>query len=531
MGTPISDAIAVDALLFERLPDPYLVINARLQVETANAACRALFGVGDAGFGSQQINRIEALAERGDMITALVEDTYAGRVRRVPVFRFTQSAQPDPDRSNASRYWQIQASLLSAADSRPPLVALRFDDVTLRILEVERERRERAQMRSHARLKTLLAQEAHERVDEHRLQFEQVLEFAGVGAWQLDLTTGTIACSERCRIDLAIEDVSGCSFEKLLGNDAERIAASSKAVSEGLPFEFEVAVSNANGHRWVLIRGMGRLNENSALRSVIGFTLDITARKEHELELDARADVERKSRERSEALARTMDEFVAAVSHELRSPLNAIVSWGELLHLVADPSVVARASEAIRRNGRQLSHMVDDLLDSGAVASGKLSVNLQPVDLGALTAIVVEDMRKAAEHKGLLLQATDISPCRTLADDSRMRQVISNLLTNAIKFTDAGRIDVSVIATDREVTLTVHDTGRGIEPEALPHVFDRFQQFADRPSGRSGGLGLGLWLVKQIVTLHQGTIDAASEGPNRGATFTVCIPIAASFKP
>ncbi|CAM2159202.1 protein of unknown function (plasmid) [Pararobbsia alpina] len=213
-------------------------------------------------------------------------------------------------------------------------------------------------------------------------------------------------------------------------------------MSADVPFEFELGVSGANGRRWVLIRGTGRLHENGTLRSVIGFTLDITARKEHELEADARAGAERTGRERSEALARTMGQFVAAVSHETRSPLNAIVSWGELLHLVADPSVVASAGEAIRRNGRQLTHMVDDLIHSGAVASGKMSVNLQPVDLGALAAIVVEHMRKAAEHKGLELRATGIAPCTTLADDSRMRQVVSNLLTNAIKFTDAGTIYV-----------------------------------------------------------------------------------------
>jgi signal transduction histidine kinase len=316
-------------------------------------------------------------------------------------------------------------------------------------------------------------------------------------------------------------------LETLLGNDAERIAAARDALSERLPFEFELAGHGPDGQRWLLIRGAGRFDENGALQSVAGFTLDITARKKHEL--DARAGAERLDRERNEALARTTDQFIAAVSHEIRAPLNAIVSWAELLHLVADPAVVARAGDAIRRNGRQLAHMVDDLLDSGAIASGKLSVNLQPVDLGALAAIVVEDMRKAAELKGLALQVADIAPCLAMADDSRIRQVVSNLVTNAIKFTDTGSIYVSVAATDRHVTLVVRDTGHGIERDALPRVFDRFQQFADRPSGRFGGLGLGLWLVKQIVTLHHGTIDAASEGLGHGATFTVRIPVAAPF--
>ncbi|CAM2159200.1 protein of unknown function (plasmid) [Pararobbsia alpina] len=169
-GTQRADATTFDAFLFERLPDPYIVVNIHLQVEGANAACRALLGISHVAFGSQQVDQIDALAEQGDMIAALVEETHAGRVRRVPVFRLKRSVHAEPDRSGASRYRQIRRSLLPVTDTSPPLVALRFDDVTLRILDVKRERRERAQMRSHARLKTLLAQEAHERIDEHLSQ-------------------------------------------------------------------------------------------------------------------------------------------------------------------------------------------------------------------------------------------------------------------------------------------------------------------------------------------------------------------------
>jgi len=186
---------------------------------------------------------------------------------------------------------------------------------------------------------------------------------------------------------------------------------------------------------------------------------------------------------------------------------------------------VARAGEAIRRNSRQLTHMVDDLLDSGAIATGKLSVTLQPVDLGALAAMVA-DVRKLAEHKSLQLHALKISPCVVMADESRMKQVIWNLLTNAVKFTETGSIDISVKAVDGHAEVTIADTGRGIAPAALPLVFDRFQQIAPQSSGRVGGLGLGLWLARHIVTSHRGTIAVASEGRGFGATFTVTLPLA-----
>jgi signal transduction histidine kinase len=134
-------------------------------------------------------------------------------------------------------------------------------------------------------------------------------------------------------------------------------------------------------------------------------------------------------------------------------------------------------------------------------------------------------MRKAAEHKGLYLHANDIAPCAVMADESRMKQVVWNLLTNAVKFTDTGGIDVSVTETGGFAELTVTDTGRGIEPEALPLVFDRFQQIAPKSSGRVGGLGLGLWLVRQIVGVHNGTITVASDGKGCGSVFVVRVPL------
>ena len=513
-----------DSQLFERLPDPYLILDTEGVVVSANAAWRAVFDSGDAMLEPLPNVVAEQRRHCDHLIATLTGHLRPGQRRASPAFRLDCGAPQNEDGDWSPRYWQIHASLVPATDDSPPLVALRFDDVTARTLAGEGARREKAKMRSYARLRQILVDETRQKLDDQTNHFQQALAFAGVGAWEFDLTTGVAICSDRCLQDLGVERAADLTEDAFLGSRTAQFADNREHIQAGRPFEFEQKVRTACGHRWVLLRGTGRLNEDGTVRSVMGFTLDITERKDREIQLDVVAGAERSGRERSEALARTMDQFVAAVSHELRSPLNAIVSWAELLQLVADPAHIAKAGEAIRRNGRQLSRMVDDLLDSGAVVTGKLSVNLKPIDLGPLVAIVVEDMRKAAEHKGLNLRMAEIGSCIVLADENRLGQVVSNLVTNAIKFTDAGDIDVSMNLSEDCVEITVKDTGRGIQPDAMPRIFDRFQQIAPQTSGRVGGLGLGLWLARQIVDLHGGTLSVASDGAARGSTFVVRLP-------
>ncbi len=498
--------------LFDRLPEPYLVLDGALSVVTANAAWRELFAPDD-------------LRQCEQLLSTLAIELRASDRRLSPVFRLDVGAAETDEGETRPRYWQMHAFLLPATPQDRALIAVRFDDVTARTLQEDEDRREKALLRSRARLRQLLVKEAGERLDDHASKVEWALATAGVGVWQVDVRSGIIDCSERCLRDLGLGQTAALTKESLLGERTGQFVANWRVLQSGHPVEFELKVQASQGAwRWVLIRGIGQFDDEGTMRSVMGFTLDITGRKEHELELDAVAGAERSERERSDAFAKAMDQFIAAVSHELRSPLNAIVSWAELLQLVADPANVARAGEAIRRNGRQLSRMVDDLLDSGAVGTGKLSMNLQPVDLGALAATVVEDTRKLIEHKGLQLSTADIYPCAVMADDNRMKQVVWNLLTNAVKFTDAGSIQVSVVQKGDYVELIVRDTGRGIEADAMPLIFDRFQQVAPNSSGRVGGLGLGLWLAKHIVNLHAGTITVTSEGLGKGAQFVVRIP-------
>ena len=163
--------------------------------------------------------------------------------------------------------------------------------------------------------------------------------------------------------------------------------------------------------------------------------------------------------------------------------------------------------------------MVDDLLDSGAIVTGKLSVHPRPVDLGALAGIVVEDMRVHAEAKNLQLIADDLSSVTVLADENRLKQVVWNLVSNAVKFTQQGTIELSVIAHGDQVELAVRDTGVGLDAASIERIFERFEQLGTSGSGRVAGLGLGLWLVRISSTCTAALITAESEGLGLGATF------------
>jgi signal transduction histidine kinase/CheY-like chemotaxis protein len=237
---------------------------------------------------------------------------------------------------------------------------------------------------------------------------------------------------------------------------------------------------------------------------------------------------ERQARALAEAANRTKDEFLSVVSHELRSPLNAILGWNRILAIkrAQDPEVAAIAPR-IEQSARAQLKMVNDLLDFGRIGTGKLRITLRPAKLSGLAAMALEAARPAAEAKGLLLVLEPAGHGLVVGDPDRLMQVISNLLSNATKFTPrGGRIVMRVRETGENVELSVSDTGQGIKSDLLPHVFDRFTQGDNSTTRSVGGLGLGLTLVREIVALHGGRVSAHSEGPDRGSTFTVTLPAA-----
>jgi PAS domain S-box-containing protein len=296
------------------------------------------------------------------------------------------------------------------------------------------------------------------------------------------------------------------------------------------------------GFIWVQAAG-GRVRYRG-IDSIIAVINDITVQKLREAEL---ADAGRKLTEQATDLTRLTAElrvkkhaaeaanaakssFLAHMSHELRSPLNAILGWNRILAVKrGDDPEVAAVTPRIERSAKAQLKLVNDLLDLGRLGTGKLRITPRTMKLTAVTGAAVDAIRPAATTKQLDVR-TQFSSANTEVhgDPDRLQQVISNLLSNAMKFTPAGgRIDVKVGAVEDVVELCVTDTGQGIAPELLPHVFDRFRQGEDASvTRRAGGLGLGLTLVREIVALHGGTVSASSEGPGKGAAFRVRLPSA-----
>lgn len=263
---------------------------------------------------------------------------------------------------------------------------------------------------------------------------------------------------------------------------------------------------------------------------LIGNGVDITERILAEDERERLLARERNARAEAEEANRLKDEFLATISHELRSPLNVILSWARLLR---DPRTrgeqLDRALEIIERNAQAQTRLIGDLLDVSRIVSGKLSVQVRPVALDRTVEDVVADARASAEARGIdLSMKTSDREINLIGDSDRLQQVVWNLLSNAIKFTpDGGRIEVELKRVGAHVELKVSDTGRGISPEFLPHIFDRFRQANRTDAGARAGLGLGLTIVRFIAEAHGGSVTAESPGVGQGATFTVKLPLAA----
>jgi len=234
-----------------------------------------------------------------------------------------------------------------------------------------------------------------------------------------------------------------------------------------------------------------------------------------------------KARKLAEEAARAKDEFLAAISHELRSPLSAITGWAHLLlEGKLDEPTRKRALQAIQQNAMAQVKLVDDLLDFGRISTGKLRLEAVPTRLDAILSSAVDGVLPAMQAKSIALEtdiaATDLS---VLADANRMRQVFWNILANAMKFTPrGGRVQVRLLEAGASLEVEIADTGKGIAPEFLPFVFERFRQ-EDAAGRRESGLGLGMAITRHLVELHGGTIAARSDGLGKGSTFTVSLPV------
>ncbi|MHC5614159.1 MAG: hybrid sensor histidine kinase/response regulator [Nostoc sp.] len=272
-------------------------------------------------------------------------------------------------------------------------------------------------------------------------------------------------------------------------------------------------------------------NRFYALFSIEDFT-DLTFRVQEYKNLRdqalAVAEERQKAQQAAEVANRIKDEFLAIVSHELRSPLNPILGWAKLLkNRSLNEATTVRALETIERNAVLQAQLIEDLLDISRILRGKLALNLETVDLAFTIEAALETVHLAAEAKSIQISLyLDIEIRPIKGDGSRLQQVVWNLLSNAIKFTPAGgKVEVYLEQIDSQIQLRVCDTGKGINPDFLPHVFEYFRQADSSTSRSSGGLGLGLAIVRQLVELHGGRVWAQSPGEGQGATFTVCLPV------
>jgi CheY-like chemotaxis protein len=254
----------------------------------------------------------------------------------------------------------------------------------------------------------------------------------------------------------------------------------------------------------------------------------VTERKQAEAEREQLLIREQTAREQAEKANRIKDEFLAVLSHELRTPLNPILGWAKLLQAGRlDTVKMQQAFSTIERNARLQIQLIDDLLDVSRILRGKLTPNCESVNPISVIEAAIDTVRLATEAKSIHLQtALALTVGSVLDDAGRLQQVVWNLLTNAVKFTPHhGRIEVRLTQAETNAQIQVIDTGKGIHPDFLPHVFERFQQADSSTTRQFGGLGLGLAIVRQLVELHGGTVAANSKGEGQGAVFTVCLPL------
>jgi PAS domain S-box-containing protein len=297
----------------------------------------------------------------------------------------------------------------------------------------------------------------------------------------------------------------------------------------GQAFQAEFRIrSRAGEYRWFAVRARPLRDPEGQAARWFGSCTDVEDDRRLAEEREALLTAERNARAEVERAMRMRDDFVATLSHELRTPLTSIIGWTSVLKRgLSDPEQLRRAVEVIDRNAKLQTQMVDDLLDMSRILSGKLRLDVQRLDLAVVIEAAVETVRPAAEAKGVKLIPVFGSAGLVRGDASRLQQVVWNLLSNAIKFTlKGGRVQVAHRKVGSQIEISVSDTGQGIAPQFLPHVFDRFRQADSSITRQKGGLGLGLSIVRSIVEMHGGTVSVLSAGEGQGSTFTERLPMA-----
>lgn len=301
-------------------------------------------------------------------------------------------------------------------------------------------------------------------------------------------------------------------------------------VREGRPVRgVELVVEKPDGARRNIVPYPEPIfDAQGRMTGAVNMLVDITDHKRIEEERIRLLESERQARGEAEKANRLKDEFLATVSHELRNPLHAVLGWTGLLRKsVGDNERLGEGLEVIERNAKLQAQLISDLLDVSRITSGKLRLNVEPVELGTVIRDAVDTIHQTAVAKGVRIeQSVRLNGRRVPADPRRIQQILWNLLSNAVKFTPSGgRIEVLAELEESAAVITVRDSGQGIHPDFLPHLFERFRQADASASRRHGGLGIGLAIVKHLAELHGGWVEVDSSGEGAGATFRVRLPL------
>ena len=360
------------------------------------------------------------------------------------------------------------------------------------------------------------------------------IEAADLGYWAWDPRDDLMTLTPRVAAIFGVPEdqpITRTAIRNLVHPEEREIArkANERAMTEGVDYDMEYRVIRPDGATvWVATRGRVQKDPTGQPVRMLGVIQDITRRKQAEQQRLELLEAERAARTEAEKANRAKDEFLSVVSHELRTPLNAIMGWTEVLQGEAGLTpAILEGLAVIERNARAQAQIIEDLLDMSRIISGKVRLAVQRVDLSAVIEAALASMQPAADAKAIRLhQVIDPEAGPVSGDPARLQQVVWNLLSNAIKFTGrGGRITLLLARVNSHVEFEVSDNGSGISPEFLPYVFDRFRQQESASQRRHGGLGLGRAIVKHLVELHGGTIDARSAGPGDGSTFRVSLPL------
>jgi PAS domain S-box-containing protein len=370
---------------------------------------------------------------------------------------------------------------------------------------------------------------AHQGVRENEERLRMALEVAQIAAWEWHLASGQMRWSTDPEVVFGFPKGSFGQELRIVravhDEDKSRVEAATAVALETGTHETDYRVVRPDGSVvWITERG--RVFADADGDRMIGISRDVTAERESAQERERLLKSEREARDEAEAQGRLKDEFLATLSHELRTPMNVILGWLDTLASAKPIRETRSALAIVQRNARIQAKLIDDLLDMNRLLSGNLHVELVPVEVGTSVQAAIQGLQPAADAKGLGVTCVVEPPAITaLADPRRLQQVLWNLLHNAIKFTPrGGRVEVRVGQQNGHVNIVVEDNGHGIRREFLPHVFERFRQQDSSTTRESPGLGLGLSIARHLVELHGGTINAFSDGDGAGATFVVELP-------